>query len=218
MDLPSAAAASRWPRGLPYSRAASPAAKRASPPETRTEISHPRPTADPISLSPSPPTAVRSSSLPPAMGPRRLWLRSLAATSAQPLAGTEGATAPFWSPDSRSVGFFADSKLKRLDIGGGAPQTLAPAAAGRGGAWNADGVDPICVNSGTRPLFRVPASVEAKRWRVTELPTSNRATGFPFSCPMAANSCSTRARDAGNCGDLPGVARLDRFHAAANAV
>ena len=54
--------------------------------------------------------------------------------------GTEGATYPFWAPDSRSVGFFARGALKRLDLGGGAPQTLAPAIAGRGGMWNTDGV------------------------------------------------------------------------------
>ena len=52
-------------------------------------------------------------------GASRLWVRSLASTTAQPLAGTEGASYPFWSPDSKSVGFFAAGKLKRLDIGGG---------------------------------------------------------------------------------------------------
>ena len=73
-------------------------------------------------------------------GASRLWLRSLATTTAQPLAGTEGATDPFWSPDGRSIGFFAGGALKRLDLGGGAPQTLAPVTNGRGGTWNADGV------------------------------------------------------------------------------
>ena len=47
---------------------------------------------------------------------------------------------PFWSPDSRSVGFFADGKLKRIDIDGGSVQTLANASGGTGGAWNRDGV------------------------------------------------------------------------------
>ena len=73
-------------------------------------------------------------------GASRLWLRSLATTAWQPLAGTEGATFPFWAPDSRSVGFFAAGALKRLDLGGGGPQTLAPAINGRGGMWNTDGV------------------------------------------------------------------------------
>ena len=90
-------------------------------------------------------------------GASRLWLRSLATTTAQPLAGTEGATFPFWSPDSRSIGFFAGGALKRLDLGGGAPQTLAPAVSGRGGTWNADGVI-VFAPSATSPLMRVSAT------------------------------------------------------------
>ena len=50
-------------------------------------------------------------------GVSRLWVRSLAVTTAQPLSGTEGARLPFWSPDSRSIGFFAGGSLKRLDLG-----------------------------------------------------------------------------------------------------
>ncbi len=73
-------------------------------------------------------------------GVSRLWLRSLATATAQPLKGTEGAVYPFWSPDGRSVGFMAGNALKRLDLGGGAPQTLAPVTSGGGATWNADGV------------------------------------------------------------------------------
>ena len=87
----------------------------------------------------------------------RLWLRSLSTTAAQPLTGTEGAIYPFWSPDGDSVGFFAGGALKRLDLGGGAPQTLAPAANGRGGTWNADGVIVFAPNL-TSPLMRVSAT------------------------------------------------------------
>ncbi len=135
---------------IPYFRSAPPA-----PPETRVEINTPA-TSDPVSFALSPDgrqiVFVASSD-----GASRLWLRSLASTTAQPLAGTEGAAYPFWSPDSRSVGFVADNRLKRLDIGGGAPQTLATANAARGGTWNADGI--ILFTTGTSsPLFRVPAS------------------------------------------------------------
>jgi Tol biopolymer transport system component len=73
-------------------------------------------------------------------GVSKLWLRPLDQTTAQPLAGTEGAGYPFWKPDSRAIGFFADGKLKRLDLGGGTPQVLAEAPVGRGGSWNRDGV------------------------------------------------------------------------------
>jgi Tol biopolymer transport system component len=69
----------------------------------------------------------------------QLWLRPLDQATAQPLAGTEGANYPFWAPDSRALGFFADGRLKRLDLSGGAPQVLANAPSGRGGTWNADG-------------------------------------------------------------------------------
>ena len=73
-------------------------------------------------------------------GVSRLWLRPLAATSAQPLPGTEGAAYPFWSPDSRSVGFFANNKLQRLDLGARLPQVLADVTNGFGGTWSPDGV------------------------------------------------------------------------------
>ena len=58
-------------------------------------------------------------------GPSRLWLRRLDQTEARPLAGTEGAAAPFWSPDSRSIGFSTTTALSRLDVAGGTPQVLA---------------------------------------------------------------------------------------------
>jgi hypothetical protein len=60
----------------------------------------------------------------------------LAAGAAQQLTGTEGATLPFWSPDSRQVGFFQASKLKSVDPGSGAVQVLCDAPGGFGGAWN----------------------------------------------------------------------------------
>ena len=89
-----------------------------APPETRAEIVTPA-TDDPTSFALSP-DGRQIVFVASGDGASRLWLRSLAATTAQPLPGTEGATFPFWSPDSRSVGFFAGSALKRLDLGGGA--------------------------------------------------------------------------------------------------
>jgi eukaryotic-like serine/threonine-protein kinase len=69
-------------------------------------------------------------------GGTALWIRSLAAGAAQQLTGTEGATYPFWSPDSRQVGFFQASKLKSIDPGSGAVQILCDAPGAFGGAWN----------------------------------------------------------------------------------
>jgi eukaryotic-like serine/threonine-protein kinase len=72
-------------------------------------------------------------------GQSKLWLRSIDSSEARPLAGTERGLAPFWSPNGRSIGFFADGRLKRVDIAGGSPQTLAPGGVPLGGAWNSDG-------------------------------------------------------------------------------
>jgi Tol biopolymer transport system component/predicted Ser/Thr protein kinase len=76
-------------------------------------------------------------------GPPMLFLRSLRSTAVQPIPGTEGAYFPFWSPDSKQVGFFSlsDGKLKRVDLAGGAPQVLCGLrnpGDGRGGTWLQD--------------------------------------------------------------------------------
>ncbi len=90
-------------------------------------------------------------------GQPELHVRSLGSESSQPLAGTEGATFPFWSPDGRNLAFFVDGKLKRLDLDGGAPMTICSAAAGRGGSWNKDGVIVFAPETQTG-IFRVSAS------------------------------------------------------------
>ncbi|MFZ1053678.1 MAG: protein kinase [Candidatus Sulfotelmatobacter sp.] len=69
-----------------------------------------------------------------------LWIYEPGAPQAKAIPNTEGANFPFWSPDGKSLGFFADGKLKRLDLSGGPVQTLCEAPTGRGGAWNKDGV------------------------------------------------------------------------------
>jgi len=69
-------------------------------------------------------------------GGTALWIRSLAAGAGQQLTGTEDATLPFWSPDSRQVGFFQASKMKIVDPSSGAVQVLCDAPGGFGGAWN----------------------------------------------------------------------------------
>jgi serine/threonine protein kinase len=71
-----------------------------------------------------------------------VWIQSLDALRAKSLPGTEGASGPFWSPDSRFVGFFADKKLKATDLEGGSPREIckAPASNPRGAAWSRDGI------------------------------------------------------------------------------
>ena len=91
-----------------------------------------------------------------AAGRSALWVRPLDTTIAQPLAGTDGASFPFWSPDSRFIGFLAQGKLKKIDASGGTPFTLCDAFRG-GGAWNRDDVI-LFTPKGGAPLSRVSAS------------------------------------------------------------
>ena len=69
-----------------------------------------------------------------------IYLRRTSTGEAEPLAGSQGATFPFWSSDGQSLGFFADSKLKKIQVSGGPPQTLCDAPDGRGGSWSSRGV------------------------------------------------------------------------------
>ena len=76
-------------------------------------------------------------------GPQMLWTRALDSLEARVLAGTEhnGGAGAFWSPDGRFVAFFADNKLKKIDISGGAAQTLCDVPVlNTGGTWSRDGV------------------------------------------------------------------------------
>jgi Tol biopolymer transport system component len=85
-----------------------------------------------------------------------LYVRPLDSPAARVLPGTEGAQMPFWSPDSQSVGFFAQGRLKTLALGGGEPQTLADVTLPRGGTWNRAGV--ILFAPSPLGLYRVPAT------------------------------------------------------------
>ncbi|MEK6322724.1 MAG: protein kinase [Acidobacteriota bacterium] len=90
-------------------------------------------------------------------GSNQLWVREISSPSAQPLRGTESGSYPFWSPDSRTLGFFADGKLKKIEVAGGQPQTLCAAPQARGGTWNRDGVIVFSPNSNSN-LHRVSAT------------------------------------------------------------
>src|SRR5207247_641595 len=68
-----------------------------------------------------------------------LLVRPLSGTTAQPLTGTEDGHLSFWSPDSRSICFFARGKLMRIDASGGPAQTLGTVTGGRGGSWSPNG-------------------------------------------------------------------------------
>ncbi len=89
-----------------------------------------------------------------AEGKRELWVRSLDAERAQPLGGTEGALSPFWSPDSRSLGYFANGKLFKVEAARGRPQYLCDVRENGGGAWGREGT---ILFGGPEGLHRVPA-------------------------------------------------------------
>jgi len=72
-------------------------------------------------------------------GSVQLWVRSQESGEAEMLKGTEGASYPFWSPDSRAIGFFAGGQLKRIDAAGGPAVVLGEAPTGKGGSWGRDG-------------------------------------------------------------------------------
>jgi hypothetical protein len=90
-------------------------------------------------------------------GKQSLWVRALQDATSQPLPGTEGATYPFWSADSRFIGFFAEGKLKKIEAAGGPSQAICDAPDARGGSWNREDTI-IFAPSYNGPLYKVPAA------------------------------------------------------------
>ncbi|HET9362004.1 MAG TPA: protein kinase [Vicinamibacterales bacterium] len=175
--------------GITYARSAP-----ADLPEMRLEIgTPPGASLDGFAISPDGRALVYQATV---QGKNQLWLRPLDSETAQPLAGTENGLRPFWSPDSRSVGFFAGGQLKRIDIAGGLVQTLAEAPLALGGAWSGEGTI-LFTQSSVEPLYRVPAS-GGKAVAVTEvkaphvghrtphfLPDGRRFLFFAFGPPQS---------------------------------
>jgi eukaryotic-like serine/threonine-protein kinase len=124
----------------------------APPPEQRLDITTP-PTFDALSLAISP-DGRKVVFVAASNGRSQLWLRYLNSTSVQPLAGTDSPQFPFWSPDSRSIGFGSSGWLKRIDLDGGAVRKLANAPLFLGGTWNTDGSILFVPNTNSR-VFRI---------------------------------------------------------------
>src|SRR5262245_42541871 len=106
-------------------------------------------------------------------GKIQLWVQALDSTEARPLAGTQGATFPFWSPESRFIGFFADGRLKKIEVTGGPVQTLCEVRTPLGGAWSRAGVIIFAQLPGGLPggLLRVSAT----GGEVTQVTTADRS-------------------------------------------
>jgi eukaryotic-like serine/threonine-protein kinase len=114
-----------------------------------------------------------------ATGKQLLYTRAFdVATSAEPLASSDGASLPFWSPNSQSVGFFAQGRLKRVDLETKQIQTLADAGGARGGTWNRDDVILFVPRPGTG-VYRVSAAGGPS----TPVTIDTQGTWFPSFLP-----------------------------------
>jgi hypothetical protein len=113
-------------------------------------------------------------------GTRRLWVRSIGLADERPLPGTDDASYPFWSSDSRFIAYFAGGALRKIAAEGGAPAVIA-AAAGSGGAWHgdvilfaADRLHRVPAGGGTVMPVTAPADGEAAHSRPVFLPDGER--------------------------------------------
>jgi Tol biopolymer transport system component len=149
-------------------------------------------------------------------GKSSIWVRPLSAGDAERLPGTEGVQNLFWSPDGRSIGFFAEGKLKRIDVSGGPPIVLCNAD-GLGGSWNRDGVVLLSLPSG--PILRVPASGGAPT-PVTKLDESRHETThrYPFFLPDGRHFLFLAGNLAGGAGDPANAVKVGSLESSSGSV
>jgi len=120
-------------------------------------------------------------------GKQQIWVRKLDSPELIPLEGTDGATNPFWSPDSRWIAFFADARLKKIDRSGGPVQTLCDALAALGGTWNQNGE---ILFGGLAALQRVSANGGAASQVHKQLTASEK---YPVFLPDGEHYLATRS-------------------------
>jgi eukaryotic-like serine/threonine-protein kinase len=113
---------------------------------------------------------------------RVLWVRPLDSSAAHALEGTDDGSYPFWSPDSRYVGFFSNGKLKKISVVEGPPQTLCDAIEGRGGSWNKDGVIVFTPTIRT-PLIRISEAGGTPTPVTTLSAPADNSHRWPFFLP-----------------------------------
>jgi eukaryotic-like serine/threonine-protein kinase len=114
-------------------------------------------------------------------GTRQLWVRRIDSPAAYVLTGTEEASYPFWSPDSRRVGFFAGGKMRRIDATGGVATAICDAPNGRGGTWTVD--DRIIFAFEIRDHLRIVAASGGAPVAVTQMDTLHRTHRWPVAMP-----------------------------------
>ncbi|MGC1448932.1 MAG: protein kinase [Candidatus Sulfotelmatobacter sp.] len=158
-------------------------------------------------------------------GKTSIWVRPMNSLEPHAIPGTDGAIFPFWSPDGRSLGFFADGKVKTIDLSGGSALVVCDAPFGRGGTWNPGGV--IVFTPGTQaPLMRVGAT-GGTPVPVTKLDlTQHTSHRWPFFLPdgqhfiyLAINHDPSRAaNDSLYYASLDGKENRPLFRSQSNAV
>ncbi|HYV62106.1 MAG TPA: protein kinase [Bryobacteraceae bacterium] len=156
-------------------------------------------------------------------GRRALWVRDLDSLVPRLLAGTDDGRFPFWSPDSRTIGFFAGGKLKKIDVAGGPALAVTDAVNGRGGTWSQNDVIVFAPNN-AGPLFRVTAA-GGTATPLTELDRSASEAGhrFPWFLPDGRHFLYTarsgdQAKTVVYAGELDSKARHKVVAANSNAV
>ncbi len=150
-----------------------------SPSEIRTEIVTPI-TGNPGSFALSP-DGLQIAYVAKDGNTEHLWVRSLASSIARPLPGTEGASAPFWSPDSKSIGYFANNTLKRHNLSDVVSQTLGVGTAASTGTWSSEGII-LLVVGGANAVTRISAN-GGPMTPVTELNADHAAHRLPLFLP-----------------------------------
>jgi serine/threonine protein kinase len=134
---------------------------------------------------------------------QHIWIQKIGELEARLLPGTQSpaySPPPFWSPDSKSIAFYADGKLKRLDINGGSPHAIADVTTfSSGGSWSSDG--DILFADLSRGIMRVPAAGGAPT-PLTALSIGERINGFPIGLPDGRHFLYIRA---GGSADVNGI-------------
>jgi len=151
------------------------------------------------------------------LGINHVWVRRLNSLTAIQLAGTEEARYPFWSYDSRKIGFFARGKMKNVDANGGPVMTICDASDGRGGAWNKEGVI-IFAPGPTEALFRV-ASAGGTAAKMTEFDTTHHESShrWPLFLPDGNHYIYTTLSAIGSASDID-VVRIGALDSSMNKV